>query len=126
MATFHGLVEGVAARARFTGPEEVPEATGAVLGSLVRLVPEPDGDGDRNAGAAPGRSGPESARLVLEEITRLLACSHARARHLVRVVLAELRRRDGEVVARMAAGLPVGTVAALCGDDDARDGPRGP
>lgn len=122
MIKYQDLVEGVRDRARLDDAREAREVTGAVLGTLVRAVPEPDRETLAGALPAPVRdvaaipagdgAAPDLGGL-LDEIGRTLGRPPERARYLTQAVLDELGAQDGAMVERIGAALPSGTVEAL-------------
>ncbi|MDQ4118136.1 MAG: DUF2267 domain-containing protein [Actinomycetota bacterium] len=122
MVKYQDLVEGVRDRARLHDAAEAREVTGAVLGPLVRAVPEHERQS--LVGALPaavravveipaaGSGAPDVAEL-LDEIGRTLARPPERARYLTQAVLDELGVQDAAITERIGAALPAGTVDGL-------------
>ena len=122
MIKYQDLVEGVRDRAGLDDARESREVTGAVLGSLVRAVPEQERQTVAGALPAPvqgvaeipaGDAATPDVAELLDEIGRMLGRPPEQARYLTQAVLDELGTQDGAMVERIGAALPEGTVDAL-------------
>lgn len=122
MIKYQDLVEGVRDRGGLDDAREAREVTGAVLGTLVRAVPEQDRQNVvgalptavQDVAAIPGTgAGAFGIGDLLDEIGRMTGRPPERARYLTRAVLDELGAQDGAMVERIGAALPAGTLDGL-------------